>query len=56
MSEEKYDPLKDPYHPLKHLAAMRYGSSDEIPAEIIHSNAPNNRYKVRGGLVVRSNR
>jgi len=48
MSEKKYDPIKDPYHPLKHLAAMRYADKDEIPAEVIHSNSPDNLRKVRG--------
>lgn len=47
MAEEKYTPLKDPYHPLKHLAALRRGFSDEIPTEIIHSNSPNNLFKIR---------
>ena len=40
MSEEKYNPLKSPYHPLKHLAAMRHLVKDEIPPEIVHSNDP----------------
>jgi hypothetical protein len=46
MSEEKYNPLKSPYHHLKHLAAMRHLVKDEIPPEIVHSNDPDNRYKV----------
>lgn len=49
MSEEKYHPLKSPYHPLKHLAALRNLDRDDIPAEMIHSYAPDNRFKVRGG-------
>lgn len=48
MSEEKYNPLKSPYHPLRHLAAMRHLVKDEIPALIVHSNDPDNLFKVRG--------
>lgn len=49
MAEEKYHPLKSPYHPLRHLAFIRYGDKDDIPAEIIHSDTLDNRFKVRGG-------
>lgn len=46
---EKYDPLKSPYHPLKHLAALRYGDKDEVLKRIIHSGDPDNKHKVRTG-------
>ena len=47
MAEEKYNPLKSPYHPLKHLAAMRHLVKDEIPPNIVHSNDPDSLFKVR---------
>lgn len=48
MPEEKYDPLKDEFHPLKHLYALRYIDKDTIPEELVHSNNSANLLKVRG--------
>lgn len=47
MAEKKYTPLKDPYHPLKHLVALRRAYKDEIPQEEIHSTDADNLFKVR---------
>ncbi len=33
--------------PKEHLLWMRDAFSDDIPAEVIHSNSPNNKFKVR---------
>lgn len=48
MAVEKYDPLKDEFHPLKHLYALRYIDKDAVPERIVHSSDPDNLYKVRG--------
>lgn len=48
MAEEKYNPLKDEFHPLKHLYALRHIDKDTVPEGLVHSSDPDNRYKVRG--------
>lgn len=37
----------DGYVPLEHLKEIRHDFSDEIPKEIIHSDAVDNKFKVR---------
>ena len=39
--------LDDEQDLMEHLRELRGGWSDEIPQEVIHSNALDNRYKVR---------
>lgn len=43
-SKEKWDPFD-------HLKTLK-GYSNEIPPEIIHSDSPDNRYKVRKGWFI----
>lgn len=42
---------KKEWDPLDHLRALK-AYSNEIPSEIIHSDSPENRYKVRKGWFI----